>query len=131
MKATFQKKIFIVDDDRFWNRKMVEILTNLGYTNIVSFENGEDCIDNLYLKPAVIFLDYQMKAVNGLEVLRRAKGYLPGIDIIFCTANENMGLAINAMKSGSHDFLIKHNVTEEQLGGLLNVLCMKDAERIS
>lgn len=130
MKTALQKKIFIVDDDPFWNRKMSETLTNLGYSNIISFESGEDCINNLHLKPAIIFLDYQMKAINGLEVLRRAKEYLPGINIVFCTANENMSLAINAMKSGSFDFLIKHKITEEQLGNILESLNMEGADMV-
>jgi len=130
MKTTLQKKIFIVDDDPFWNKKMTEALTNLGYSNIISFESGEDCINNLHLNPAIIFLDYQMKAVDGLEVLRRAKQYLPGIDIIFCTAKEDMALAIHAMKSGSFDFLIKHKITEEQLGDILDSLCMQEVDKI-
>lgn len=130
MKTALQKKIFIVDDDQFWNRKMVATLNNLGYTNIVSFESGEDCINNLHLNPATIFLDYQMKAINGLEVLRRAKEYARSIDIVFCTANEDMGVAINAMKSGSFDFLIKHKVTEEQLGNVLESLNVEDTDKI-
>ena len=130
MKTALQKKIFIVDDDPFWNTRMTQILTKLGYTNIVSFENGEDCINNLHLNPAIIFLDYQMKAMDGLEVLRRTKEHSPGIGIVFCTASEDMGLAINAMKSGSFDFLIKHKTTEEQLGSVLESMCMEEADEI-
>ena len=130
MKTALQKKIFIVDDDPFWNIRMTLMLNNLGYTNVVSFESGEDCINNLHLKPGIIFLDYQMKAMDGLEVLRRAKDYFPGIDIVFCTANENMGVAINAMKSGSFDFLIKHKTTEEQLACILESMCMEDTGKI-
>ena len=130
MKTALQKKIFIVDDDPFWNIRMTLMLNNLGYTNVVSFESGEDCINNLHLKPGIIFLDYQMKAMDGLEVLRRAKDYFNDIDIVFCTANENMGVAINAMKSGSFDFLIKHKTTEEQLGSILENMCLEYAGKI-
>lgn len=120
--------IFIVDDDPFWNSKMSETLTNLGYTNIVIFESGEDCINNLHLNPGIIFLDYRMKAIDGLEVLRKTKAVLPDINIVFCTANEDMVLAINAMKSGSSDFLIKHKMTEEQLSDVLESLCLEDVD---
>jgi FixJ family two-component response regulator len=130
MKTALQKKIFIVDDDPFWNIRMTQMLTNLGYTNIVSFESGEGCINNLHLNPVIIFLDYQMKAMDGLEVLRRAKDYFPGINIVFCTAKEDMGIAINAMKSGSFDFLIKHKTTEEQLGSILESMCIDDGGKI-
>jgi FixJ family two-component response regulator len=71
-----------------------------------------------------------MKAINGLEVLRRAKEYLPSIDIVFCTANEDMGVAINAMKSGSFDFLIKHKVTCEQISNVMESLFMEETEKI-
>lgn len=130
MKTALQKKIFIVDDDPFWNMKMTQILTKLGYTNIVSFESGEDCINNLHQNPAILFLDYQMKAMNGLEVLSRVKDNLPGIKIVFCTANENMGVAISAMKSGSFDFLIKHKTTVEKLNSVLESMYLEDAGKI-
>jgi FixJ family two-component response regulator len=119
MKPALQKRIFIVDSDPSWNMKMTQILTNLGYTNVVSFNSGEDCVNNLHLNPVIIFLDYQMKAMDGLEVLRRAKEYFPGIDIVFCTTNNNINLAVNAMKSGSFDFLLKQNVTEEKIRNVL------------
>lgn len=122
MKTTLQKRIFIVDGDPLWNMKMTQILANLGYTNTVSFESGEDCVNNLHLNPVIIFLDYQMKAMNGLEVLRRAKDYFPGIGIVFCTANENLSVAVSAMKSGSLDFLCKKYVTEEKIHTVLDSL---------
>jgi DNA-binding NtrC family response regulator len=130
MKTALQKKIFIVDDDPLWSIKMSEILSNLGYTNILRFESGEDCVNNLHQHPAVIFLDFTMKAMDGLQVLKNAKDYLPGIDIIFCTANKDLGLAVKAMKSGSFDFLVKQHTSEETIKNVLESLCTEDAEKI-
>ena len=115
MKTALQKRIFIVDNDPSWSIKMTQTLTNLGYTNIVSFESGEECVKNLHLNPVIIFLDYQMKAMDGLEVLRKAKEYFPGIGIVFCTAKEDLIVAVNAMKSGSFDYLLKRQATEEKI----------------
>lgn len=126
MKTAMQKRIFIVDCDPQWNIKMTQLLTDLGYTNIVSFESGEDCINNLHLNPVIIFLDYQIKAMDGLQVLRSAKDYFPGIGIVFCSANENLSLAVNAMKSGSFDFLLKKNVTEEKIHLVLESFITED-----
>jgi len=125
MKTALQKRIFIVDDDLFWNIKMTQILTDLGCTSVVNFKSGEDCVNNLHLNPIIIFLDFKMKAMDGLEVLRRAKDYFPGIGIVFCTANEELSFAVNAMKSGSSDFLLKQNATAEKIRDILESLVNK------
>lgn len=126
MNTALQKKIFIVDDDRIWNRKLTETLTHLGCTNIACFESGEDCIKKLHLNPAIIFLDSQMKAIDGLEVLRRVKMHLPGTNIVFCTANQDMVLEINAMKSGSNVFLLKQQATEGKIRTVLESVTTAD-----
>lgn len=119
MKTALTKTIFIVDSNPSWNIAMTQLLSGLGYTNVISFESGEDCVNNLHLNPVLIFLDFQMKVMDGLEVLRRAKEYYPGIGIVFCTANGNISLAVNAMKLGACDFLSKKNITEEKIRSVL------------
>lgn len=130
MKTATEKKLFIVDDDPLWSANMKQLLTNLGYTNVLHFESGEDCISNLHLNPAVIFLDFTMKAMDGLQVLSKAKKYLPGIGIIFCTATNDLRLAVKAMKSGSFDFLIKQHTTEQTIESVLESMCIEEEDKI-
>ena len=119
MKSQNTKKTFIVDDDPFWTAILTEILTELGYSNIVTFKNGQDCIDHLHLNPNIVFLDYQMEDMNGIEVLKNVKQYFPRIGVVFCTAYEDLSVAVTAMKYGSFDYLLKSNANKREVASII------------
>ncbi|MEN9571651.1 MAG: hypothetical protein RL172_2882 [Bacteroidota bacterium] len=114
-----EKKIFVVDDDPFWRIMLTKILKDLGYNDIVQFENGSNCLDSLGLNPSLVFLDYQMEDINGLEVLQQIKKYLPGIGVVFCTAHQDLNVAVNAMKFGSFDYLLKENASKKEVAAII------------
>jgi len=120
MKKQNIKRTFIVDDDPFWTAMLSQMLTDLGYENIVTFGNGKDCVDNLHLNPSLVFLDYQMEDMDGLEVLQKVKSYYPGIGVVFCTAHEDLSVAVNAMKNGSFDYLLKSNATKKEVASIID-----------
>ncbi len=111
-------RIFIVDDDPFWTKILAKILFDLGFSNIATFSNGSDCVDSLHLKPSLIFLDYEMEDINGLEVLKKIQEY-PEIGTIFCTAHENLQVAMDAMNLGSYDYLLKSNVSVKEVESII------------
>lgn len=111
---------FIVDDDPFWTEVLKQILQKIGFTKIHTFEDGQSCLKNIHLNPALVFLDYQMENSNGLDILQEVKGYYPGIEVIFCTALENLEVAIAAMEFGSVEYLLKTTVTEELVTELVS-----------
>jgi len=115
MKQQNINRIFIVDDDPFWTAILSEILTDLNYTKIETFSSGQDCIENLHLNPNLVFLDYKMEDMNGLEVLEKIKSYYPGIGVVFCTAHEDLSVAVTAMKHGSFDYLLKLNANKKEV----------------
>lgn len=112
-------KVFIVDDDPFWTNILAELLKNIGYSDIVTFDNGIDCIQNLHLNPTLIFLDYQMDEIDGIEVLQKIKNYGSETNVIFCTALEDLSVAIDAIHYGSFDYLLKSNLNKKELLAIL------------
>ena len=72
-------KIFIVEDNQLYLNVIERYLLDLGCENIHKFTSGEACIDNLFLKPEIIFLDYYMENLNGLEVLYKIKRFDPNV----------------------------------------------------
>lgn len=122
MNTQKNKRTFIVDDDPFWTAMLSQMLTDLGFTNIVTFENGKDCINNLHLNPNLVFLDYQMEDMDGIEVLKKVKDYYPGIGVVFCTAHEDLSVAVDALKYGSFDYLLKENATRKEVANIIGNL---------
>jgi CheY-like chemotaxis protein len=120
MKLQNNLRIFIVDDDPFWAAILQQILSNLGYSNIYIFMSGEECLKHLHLNPVMVFLDYQMSSMDGLEVLHKIKDYFPGINVIFCTALEDISVAIEAINWGCSEYLLKSNANRKVLSNLLS-----------
>lgn len=122
MKTKFDKKIFVVDDDPFVTAYLQQTLNNIGYHKVSCYGSGKDCLDHIHHNPEIIFLDYQMDDMDGLEVLKQVKEYFPGINVIFTTALEDLAIAVQSISDGSFDFLLKKNITEEEVDNILSRL---------
>lgn len=120
MKTLLDKKVFIVDDDPFWKAVLFHILVELGFKNITQFNSGRECLENMHLQPSLVFLDYQMEDINGLETLPKIKSHAPETNVIFCTALEDLNVAIAALESGSHEYLLKSRASMSELSRILN-----------
>lgn len=82
-------------------------LNNLGFNNIHSFSSGVDCIMALPLEPEIIFLDHDMEGLNGVETLRKIKRTNPDIYVVFISGQEKISAAVNSLKYGAFDYIIK------------------------
>ena len=105
---TANPKIVIVEDDRFFANLIQQHLEHSNYTDIVVFHQGEDCIMQLYKRPDLIILDHQLGDTNGIDILRNIKSVNPNIPVIFLSAQEEMKVAVNALKYGAYDYIEKN-----------------------
>lgn len=111
--------ISIVDDsavDRFTYRRYLESASNLDW-QIVDCDSAEEAIDLCSRDcPDLILLDYLLPGTNGIELLQMLTerlGKLPVI--IMLTGQGNETVAVEAMKHGVHDYLIKGKLTSQRL----------------
>lgn len=132
MKINYTSTIFIVDDDPFWSSLLKQMLTGLGYTNITCFVNGADALRNLHVNPAVIFLDYEMKEMNGLEALQKIMLYNDSFSVVICSSQRDIKVAVQAMKKGSFDYLPKSGIMHSDVEMVMkNLAALKlQAEKI-
>ena len=113
-------KFFIVDDDPFYRMLYQQHLFNMGFKNSILIDNGDDCLNRLYMEPDIIFLDYNMPTSNGLDVLRKIKMTHPNIYILLISAQKDIQVAVNALKHGASDYIVKGEEDLDMISGVLN-----------
>jgi DNA-binding NtrC family response regulator len=112
-------KIFIVDDDIFCLTLYNQFLKNLGYSNVTSFTGGGECLDHLNASPELIFLDYNMEGLNGIEVLQKIKAENPNVAVYIITGKEDANVAREAEKHGAVDYIVKSSLSPDKMKSIM------------
>jgi len=117
--------IYVVEDNLIYNRIVYEHLKNNKYWNVKSFISGKECIQAVMNgeKPDIVVQDYHLEDTTGINVLQEVKKQCKNSEFIFLTANEDMDVAVNSIKHGAYDYIIKDNdVALKKLVDKLNKL---------
>jgi DNA-binding NtrC family response regulator len=105
--TTPQPKILVIDDEPQTGMIFSRILTDVG-CQVFSEATGEDGLERLKRNPVdLVFLDFRLPGIDGLEVLRRLHLRLPQIPVVVMTAYQEVSSAVECMKLGAVDYLIK------------------------
>jgi len=116
MLTKFNANIFLVDDDVLCLNLYKQFLKQLGYTNVQLFDNGNDCLQSLASQqPDIIFLDYNMDDLNGLDVLRQIKQFNPSIIVLFISGQEDILIAVKTIQQGALDYIVKSSLNPDKL----------------
>lgn len=101
------QKILIVEDDDFHRQTLERCLSGPG-VEIMAVESAERALAHVArFGPDLVITDIRMGGMSGLELLHRLRASEPGIDIVLITAFEEMQSAIDAIKAGAYDYLVK------------------------
>lgn len=109
------KKIFVVDDDIFTSAIFKQHLQNLGYDDITCFSSGTLCLNHLQERPDIILLDHEMGDLSGFDVLIKIKRFDPNIYVVMVSGQEDMMTAIDSLKYGAFDYIIKGDDTTDKI----------------
>lgn len=107
------KRTILIADDEIKMQRIFEI--NLGDKyHILTANNGDEAIKLLKEREVDVLLsDLKMPAKDGLQVLREAKAYKPHLPVVLITAYGTVENAVQAMKEGAYDYLLKPLKIEE------------------
>src|SRR5437870_3891514 len=101
------RRILIVDDEPLNLDLLSQELADLGHVT-ENAASGADALKKMRgFDPELIFLDYQMPGMNGIEVLREIRKQDKNLPVIIITAYGTIERAVEAIKTGADDFITK------------------------
>ena len=132
MKNPKNPLIFIVEDDPAYAILAKNELTNMNYKNLKVFSSGEDCLKELHAKPDIVLLDYALNnGMNGLEVLKKITATLHHTTVIMLTAYDKLEIAVDSIKAGAYDYVIKSETAFERIANLIRKIIRQNELRIA
>ena len=100
-------KILIVDDELIMRESLAGWLERDGYY-VEKSASGEEALE--ILKDShfdILLVDIKMEGMSGLDVLKQVKESDPDVTVVMITAYGSISTAIEAMKNGAYDYLLK------------------------
>jgi len=108
-------KIFIVEDDP-WYGEILEYHLSLNPDYSISrFTNGKDCLSNLHKKPDLITIDFSLPDYNGDKLYQKIQEINDQVPVIIISGQDEIEVAVNLLKMGVSDYLVKDNNTKDLL----------------
>jgi putative two-component system response regulator len=107
MSQNNEGSILVVDDDLYILESVSALLKEYGYS-VTSCNNAKDAIDRLQeAKTDVVLTDIKMPYITGIELLKKIREMNADLPVILMTAYAQIDVAIDGIKHGAFDFIIK------------------------
>ena len=110
------ERILLVDDEISYLELLKIILENEGYSNVITESNPLNVTKILKTQQIdLILLDIYMPQMNGIQLLEKISPEYPHIPVIVVTAVDDKDIALEAIKFGAYEFIIKPPDTDRLL----------------
>ena len=106
-------RLLVVDDEEDFLETLVKRLNkrNIDATGVSS---GEEALEVINEKPFdVVIMDVKMPGLDGIETLRELKKVNPGIEVIILSGHASVDAAMDGMRLGAYEYLLKPCEIEE------------------
>lgn len=102
-----KSKILVVDDEQAARQSLAEILRLEGF-RVETAPDGQTALEFLGDEEFdIVLLDLKMPGMSGIEVLQQTPEIAPEAQVIIMTAHGSLETAIDALREGAHDYLLK------------------------
>ena len=119
-EITSSFKIFVVEDDEWYSKLLSHNLSLNPDYEVLNFFNGKDCLNRLNDKPDVVTLDFRLPDMDGAEVLKKIKAEDPNIQVIIISEQQDIDIAVELLKLGAYDYILKTNDIKQRLLNTVN-----------
>lgn len=108
-------RIFVVEDNEWYNKLLVYTLSLNPDYEVKSFFNARDFLDHPGEWPDIVTLDYRLPDLSGLEVLKRIRHENNEVQVILISEQEDIDLVVTLLKMGAYDYITKSEDIKERL----------------
>ncbi len=115
MKNRSAFKIFILEDDVWYGSMLQHYLSLNPDYEVRRFENSAAFFSALHENPQVVTLDYSLPDCDGGEALKKIKEHNNNIQVVIISGQEDIATAINLLKNGAFDYIVKDDDTKDRL----------------
>ncbi|OQX00068.1 MAG: two-component system response regulator [Desulfobacteraceae bacterium A6] len=118
-------KILLVDDEKEFIETLAERLVVRDFSVQTAFD-GDEAIAKIKAQDFdVVVLDVLMPGKNGIETLKEIKNLKPLVNVIMLTGHATVETAIEGMKAGAYDYLMKPTDTNDLVGKITKAYNIK------
>lgn len=122
-------RILIIDDETALRQTLARILQRAGH-EVTTAESGEMGISILSSASFdLVYMDIRMPGMGGLQTLKSIHASQPGLPVILFTAQPDMNSAVEALRLGAADYLLKPIQPELLLDRTRAALSLSEKER--
>ncbi len=108
-----EHRILVVDDERDICRALEFLLSREGY-KVATAYSGQDALKKIEAEEFdLVITDLKMEGITGMEVLERAINLRPSLIVVIMTAFGTVESAVEAMKKGARDYIVKPFINED------------------
>ncbi len=126
----YKDSIVLVDDEPALTRSLSMILYSNGYTDVVEFNDSREALAELSRnKAAMVICDLGMPFISGMELLQKLTENQPETPVIIATAVNEVDTAVECMKCGAKDYLVKPVKEQELLSAIEFVMQVCELKR--
>ncbi len=120
MEAPFT--IFIVEDDPWYGQLLHYHLSLNPEDTVQLWTSGQECLDNMHLRPDVVTIDFSLPDISGDKLLARLKQRWPEVPVIVISAQSKITTAVQLLKAGAAEYLVKDDNTKDLLWNAIQKL---------
>jgi DNA-binding NtrC family response regulator len=99
--------VLIVDDEQCARKVLAKIIALDDYKVIEAASAAEAMIAFEREHPSAVLLDIHLPDTNGIEIMKQMKALRPEVEVIIVTGQQDIDMAVKAIKLGAYDFIVK------------------------
>lgn len=112
--------IYVIEDNEWYNKLLVHNLSLNPDYKVKGFYTAKEFFEAATEMPDVVTLDYLLPDMNGADVLQKIKTINPDTEVIVISEQENIETAVELIRNGAYDYLVKEKEIRERLLSTVN-----------